>query len=55
MQNIQRAFIDLQKKLETKREAMTALFTQIYDKELARLEEKLRPLQKFDENLVKVD
>ena len=31
------------------------MFSQIYDKELARLEEKLRPLQKFDENLVKVD
>ena len=53
--NIQRAFVEIQRKLDSKRDALKNHYASIYDKEHIKLEEKLKPLERFEENLQKVE
>ncbi|CDW74857.1 kelch motif family protein [Stylonychia lemnae] len=55
VQNINRAFTEIVKRLEAKRDAVKMQYNHLYEREQGKLEDKLRPLQKYEENLVKVE
>jgi len=55
LENINKAFADIQKKLNLKKEQFKIQFQQIYDKESTRLDEKIRPLSKFEDNIRSVE
>eukprot|EP00347_Sterkiella_histriomuscorum_P004289 403361015 len=53
--NLNRAFQELTKRLEAKSEVLKMQYINSYEKDLAKIEDKIRPLLKFEENLNKVE